>query len=337
MLDVLRVFFAVAILLYHAEHLKIEPLFKLVPGGYIAVEFFFILSGALMAKSARNLQIYESMAKETVRFIVKKIKGFILPYSLIWLLGLLVRLIQMDSLSFRYVIESVWQLLFCEMAGLDQGYRVEGAWYLSAMLIGMLILYPLLLRFYDYTAHILAPLMAITIYGNLYQTIGHLNVVRTFCGIFYAGVFRGIAGMCMGILAFCFSEWLKSTCTKHNVFLFFIEFSCYMVSLLCMSWKGYTAIDFSQVLFLTCGLTITLSECAKISLTGTRAERYTQHFGKFSLMLYLIHPTIYVWLGYFQGMSRKSLILIYLMGSLIGAFAFGKICAFIERHLLRKL
>ena len=59
-----------------------------------------------------------------------------------------------------YYASRVWDLLFVRTAGfqLDAAETAVGAscWYLSAMLLGMLLLYPLLRRYTNVFLHILA-------------------------------------------------------------------------------------------------------------------------------------------------------------------------------------
>ena len=52
-IELLRFFFAVVIVLYHGR--VIFPI-SLFPSGYLAVEFFFIVSGYMMVKSSKKQQ-----------------------------------------------------------------------------------------------------------------------------------------------------------------------------------------------------------------------------------------------------------------------------------------
>ena len=76
---------------------------------------------------------------------------------------------------------------------------IDPAWYISAMLLSMFILYPLLLLLRDKFTYIIAPLASIVIYGYLLFRVGNLATINPLEGSFvYTGLLRGIAGkMCI--------------------------------------------------------------------------------------------------------------------------------------------
>jgi len=51
MLDIAKLFFAVALLLNHANSIMVNPKVLIMCHGYLTVEFFFIISGYFMIKS----------------------------------------------------------------------------------------------------------------------------------------------------------------------------------------------------------------------------------------------------------------------------------------------
>ncbi|MBR5278787.1 MAG: hypothetical protein IKU23_05945, partial [Clostridia bacterium] len=78
-IDLLKFAFTVMVMLYHTGYC-----FK---GGYIAVDFFFIVSGFLMAKSMK-ISVNNGVAAgtDTVNFILRKAKGIFPFYISAWLI-----------------------------------------------------------------------------------------------------------------------------------------------------------------------------------------------------------------------------------------------------------
>ena len=77
-IEILRFVFCVLVLLFHAEGLvpggvKLPGFFSFFENGAIGVEFFFIVSGFFMAKSALKSPADEKLGSETISFMSKKI------------------------------------------------------------------------------------------------------------------------------------------------------------------------------------------------------------------------------------------------------------------------
>lgn len=68
--------FCILIMLFHARVFANDTDIILFSKGSVGVEFFFLVSGFLLAKSALNKKENnsESLGKETILFIYKKIK-----------------------------------------------------------------------------------------------------------------------------------------------------------------------------------------------------------------------------------------------------------------------
>lgn len=160
-IELCRFILALCVVSHHALFLDNPghiPLF----GGYIAVEFFFILTGFFLAygvdRENENSDHYSaSHTKKLYAFdqVAKRI-GKIYPYFLTtWGASFVIyRVINHEGLKTLLwdLLRGVPQLLLLSMAGL--GGASEGlwdyvgtGWYLSALVISILIVYPFLYRF----------------------------------------------------------------------------------------------------------------------------------------------------------------------------------------------
>lgn len=146
-IEILRVVAAIVIMLFHMNVLP--------GGGRLAVEFFAILSGLLMARSVekkKELGIIQS----TRSFITGKIQSFYPELVIATILGILCFNYAKYPLgeSLSYIVRSIiGNLLFLRMSGFS--WCADGAcppaWYLSSMVLAMLLIHPFLSRTKNYT------------------------------------------------------------------------------------------------------------------------------------------------------------------------------------------
>ena len=86
-----------------------------VKGGYIAVEFFFIVSGFYMAKKAFKKQT-KNIGKETIEYIWNFLKKLI-PYILIsFIIIFTIKIIYESHKTYEW-INSIWNVLLLRQAG----------------------------------------------------------------------------------------------------------------------------------------------------------------------------------------------------------------------------
>ncbi|MDD6154132.1 MAG: acyltransferase family protein [Eubacteriales bacterium] len=84
------------------------------------------------------------------------------------------------------------------------------SWYISAMLISMLLLYPLARGFRRNSNLIGAVNIALFGTSYLYINFENYKVMRESCGIMTGGMLRAIIGLCVGCMVYEFSNYLKA-------------------------------------------------------------------------------------------------------------------------------
>lgn len=143
------------------------------------------------------------IGSETLHFILHKIRSFLPEFLIAWWIGfVLIGVVrQYGVLDYLKAFgNDFWELTLVKMSGLFT-HGIDGAmWYLSAMLLGMAILYPLLRTKRDLMTHLVCPLLALFLYGYLCQAEGHPRDPIVWLGLCYKGLVRAIAGLCTGIV-----------------------------------------------------------------------------------------------------------------------------------------
>lgn len=208
--DLIRVFFSLGIFLTHLNSLA-QPQEQgslIYCFGFLGVEFFFIISGYLMANSASKDLVDESVSieKKTVSFLWKKYKRILPYYAVAWCIGFVIEHAS-QTISWKQVakdvIQSIPAFMQLAMAGYPVYQAINSAWYISAMLLSMLLLYPMLLLWKKRFSLIIAPIIAMGIYGFLFQKYGNLATINQLAGGFiYTGLLRGLAGISLGCICY---------------------------------------------------------------------------------------------------------------------------------------
>lgn len=209
-IDVLRLFFAVIIVLHHSRYVLGDENCIFL-GGSLAVEFFFYVSGYFLFLSVQKRELQdekegkrEGIGTQTFHFILHKIKSFLPEFLISWIIGfVLIAWLGHWTLSdiFRAFVENFWELTLVRMSGLYTGGINGVVWYLSAMLLAMAILYPLMRKNLDFMSHVGCPLISLFIYGYLMQTYGHPRDPSVWTGFAFKGLLRAIADLCVGVVA----------------------------------------------------------------------------------------------------------------------------------------
>lgn len=291
-IDFWKFIFSVLIVIFHGKNLA-EGEGWIFPGGSIGVEFFFIVSGVLLAASAsKNMSAEVSLGKDTFQFMKRKISGLMPNIYIAWIIAFLVEHIDNFSIEemCKHAVKSVWELLFLTESGLRSYSANAVCWYISAMLLVMLIIYPLLRKYKDTFFYIIAPLIVIFSMGITYQEWNNLRVPHTWNGLFYKSLIRAVMEIALGCLCYKFSQAIcKATYTRiAKVFWTILEWGGYTAVLIWVYGRIPSKMDWTLVLLLAVSITCTFSQ---VSITDRFFSRHKifNWLGEFSFSLFLGH------------------------------------------------
>lgn len=251
-IDILKFLFSIVIVFCHWH-------FHNFYAGFLAVEFFFIVSGFFYARKMDQNNTGGGILLDCVKFSPFLASGITVALIYHFLLnGWTLKTLRTTSLL------AIGELLNFQMFGLPMFSSTGVTWYLSAMLIAKLLIFPILKT----KNHLcILTLLCMFIYGYLNKNRGMLAGPGDWLGITYVGTLRGIAGISLGILCHKLTEKLKTyNYTLIGRFFFTIlECFLYLVSV-CYMWKSRaTQWDFYIVLILFIGIAITMSEISFFS------------------------------------------------------------------------
>jgi len=329
--------YAIMVVLFHGKILANDGNLIVSLGGYIGVEFFFIVSGVFLASSIVKLWDKDNfnLGKDTFKFIWKKFYSFfpyvLIAHMLIWLLYFFTYNFPIHKLT-----SSIWELFLIQKTGLSYLPTNTPVWYLSSMLLCMFIIYPLMRKYKMNYVYFVAPLAVLLGFGIMNHTIEGLNHIDTWIGFTYHANFRAFAELNLGILIYFISNRIKNiNFTRFGRFcLTLIEFGCLSIPFVVTTLisKSYRY-DYLMLLFIAIGVLIAM--CNITLEKDILDNKIIYYFEKLSLPIYIFHvfvlKFIFKVVRVFElKLSYSTKISVYLLCSIILAMIMLKVIEYLR-------
>ncbi len=301
-IELLRFIFCVYVLMFHIQkYLVGEPSldridFAMFPHGAMGVEFFFLVSGFLMAKSiykARKLNPGKEnrfSPTEALGFMKRKYLSVfpqhIVAFVLTFIIYVACKEFSLLEIAIK-AVESIPAMFLVQMSGINYTSPNHIEWYISCMLIAMAIVYPVCRKYYYSFTRFFVPLGSLLVIGYLIYTTKALTGVMTWVGICYKSLLRAIVEISLGTTAFELSRYLskKEFSKKKKVILTVAEALCFAITTL------YVLITFSkkyEVYILVLLFFLVVIAFSGVTYgSGFFNNRFFAFLGKISLPIYL--------------------------------------------------
>lgn len=308
-ISIYKLWFSIYIVACHSCYMIQDHSKAAFRGGWISVEFFFIISGLLMVRTALKKDPRpERIGSDTFRFVTHKI-GRLFPY---YVFAYVVSFVYMHLFQaahytpgqlLKEMAESIVPFFFLNLSGLD-GYEVVGAtWYISAMIIVLMVIYPLLLKNRNYFLWVFAPLAAVLGYGFIRQHDGAF-LTTVWNGFYYAGIVRALAGMCLGACVYLAAERLAAKAAPSGAVRWLL--TALEVGILVFAstrMYGDVGMDLAIFLIIAFALLTTISFSGFTYTHRLFSKLNIKYIEQFSIALYLSHGRVAGMLGRLYGAS----------------------------------
>ena len=283
--------FACVIVLFHCSSFYQNYNNYFVKGGYIAVEFFFIVSGFYMAKKAFKKQT-KNIGKETIEYIWNVIKKLI-PYLAISYIATLIIKIVYDSHKIFEWANSIWNLLLLRQVGFNSLLMNNQLWYLTSMILAIMILYPLLKKYKENFIYIVSPLIILIGLGYLNKNFGWRGLDHAYQiwdKIWYTGTIRAIIEFNIGFIIYLINKKCKKVeYTKTGIAILTItsNFLLALVIIMIQFLDNSKNYDYIMLLFISIAIGIMISEKTKeLKILSNKKIYYLE---KISMPMYINH------------------------------------------------
>lgn len=322
-IELCRFLFCVMIVIHHnAQDFETGTVF---PSGFVAVEFFFFISGAMAMRhiSKENGEISQKM-RYAVDYTLKKIRR-VFPYAACGtLIAYIWRIYSVRNFSADMVPELAvlpFELLFLPMGGIVSGrldrFMNAPLWYVSAMLFTLPLIVYLCLKAEDAFKHYVVWFVPVLIHGWMILHMGGSWGWGETTPVGYSGLLVAFSNLTLGFGIYLAAGKLaaKNFGTFAKVLLTIAEAGGIVVCFLFAASEPEAYVFETVVGILAVSLTITLSG---VSYTGKIHGKVFEWLGMLSLPIYCVHwwtgQMVQVYLYY---CSYPVRILLILLGSTV--------------------
>ncbi len=293
-IDFWKFVFSILIVQFHSTNLtKMKDDVKFI-GGALAVEFFFLVSGYLMAASISRYKEEDIRpGRDSRNFLLHKIHGLCPEIFIAWFIGFGVQHIAKKNVTVTSIIKDflfgIWDLFFLRESGLHTFVANPAAWYISAMLLAMLVLVPLFLKDRDLFINVWAPILAIGALGWLSKNVGNLRGPTDWLGFCYKGWLRAVGELCLGVICWGVCQKIReaSYTTLAKALFGLLELFCYLGVLAWTYGHKGSQMDFVVLALFAVGVVVTFSGQSLFSSVFNNSLVY--FLGRFSFPIFLSH------------------------------------------------
>lgn len=244
-------------------------------GFYIGVEFFFIVSGYIMA-----LQTNRGMTE--CQWMKSHLKKMVPYYIVMFLLNIMIicRLNNCCKLIFN-----AWpEIIMIHMSGIFSSINLVNApgWYVSALLISGYLLLALLNHCKWIVDRVIAPIVPFVVYGYFYQLYGTIDNWADYMFFTMSGTIRAFSGLCVGINLYNLTSlWNPNRFRFRNWLTLFCFGACIIASF----FVAHSSLDFLLIILISIGVFFAFAENNKFS----RLTMIAGFLGKVSFPMFLAH------------------------------------------------
>ena len=291
--EVLRFLFCMGIVLYHAWVDR---------RGYIGVEFFFMITGFLMAKKVdkqrregTEMPGAELLLKNSWKEVLHRYRS-VFPYFMVAsVLGTIVNCYAFQWDVQRKIFFNLrllpYDFLLLQNFGFPTLSATGVVWYLSAMMFGVWLLYPIMRRFYKAFMYA-APVISIVLTGIIIENCGTLDAAsRLLFGWVNTGFLRAISAITLGAFVYFLADKLQKIPFGKNAAMMvtvleLLGYAC--VAEYIFIWKEET-VCYDGIIYFIIAASFLLTTSQKSLLYGKFDNRACMFLGKITVPIFFSH------------------------------------------------
>lgn len=308
-------------------------------GWYIAVEFFFIVSGYLLYKKIKSDGASQKSAWEYTWHRYKKIwPSYLLSFVVTVFVIAVYNKYSLKQL-YKRVTDSFFEIFMLQGIGLNRewDYVNPTLWYISVMLIAGFIIYWMLINYEKIFVEIIAPLVIVIAYSYLYRNVGSLNAVTDTLGLYEnQALIRALADMCLGIYAVKLEERFKSKSDR----IAFYKIAADILVVIIIFWSLFDGASKNDFIFVF--VFVYIVAAGFLPRRRMKIDYCIEKWSSITLEIYLVHEVyrMYIMNWVFPNMQIDRLcikeIMVYMILITITAAVIHTGVIFIDRRIKQK-
>ena len=332
--DLWRVVFTFVIMLFHL--VNGSPFYDKYPmikyHWYIAVEFFFILSGYLLMQHVEKCK-----EESTFDYLKDRIWRLYPEYLLAFLIMASIRSYQSGLNIFKIIIPNWLEAVMLQSIGTNIfPYVNNPAWYVSALLICSCLIYYMLSKHRELYLNLIGTGLIIVIFSYLYRKYERLEMFYHTEGVLgNTALLRAIMGITIGVYVFCTSkvlgQWLKKIPTVFKSIMQVLMFGGVLGFSLIREEGSY---DFFFIPVFAIGLILASDDPFLGKISDTFFIRW---LSKLSYCMYLSHFAAIFVLNFFWDTGEVwfwGIVPIYVLVTVLLALIYSYICDKVRKTIM---
>ncbi len=332
--DIWRVVFTFVIMLFHL--VNGSPFYDKYPmikyHWYIAVEFFFILSGYLLMQHVQKCK-----EESTFEYLKGRIWRLYPEYLLAFLVMASIRSYQSGLNIFKIIIPNWLEAVMLQSIGTNIfPYVNNPAWYVSALIISSCLIYYMLIKHRELYLNFIGPGLIILIFSYLFRKYERLELFYHTEGVFgNTGLLRAIMGITIGVYAFLAAKasrpWLKRIPTVFRSIMQVLMFGGVLGFSLIREEGSY---DFFFIPVFAIGLILASDDPFLGKISDTFFIRW---LSKLSYCMYLSHFAAIFVLNFFWDTGEVwfwGIVPIYVLVTVLLALIYSYICDKVRKTIM---
>ncbi len=293
--------FAIVIAFFHTNQFYLDYASPIFRWGYIAVEFYFIVTGFYFAKKVlKEKYDKKTIGKETIRFTISRIKTFLLPLTIIYFIYLIGIIVYKDY-TVSQIVDTIWSFLLFRNLGVGKVTIFGQLWYLSVMIVGLTILYPFIKKHKENFIYLFCPVFIVLGLGFLHHNYGTIDVANRYW--FYAfnpSIIRGLVDISIGMILFLIHERLKDVeYTKLFKIILTVLGEGMLFGILFVIQFISSAKRYEFVMLLIISIAVLIISSQKTYDFKILSNKFFYYLEKISLYIFINHITIYFYIPFF--------------------------------------
>ena len=293
--------YSIMILHYKSQH-------DIHLGWYIAVEFFFVVSGWLLAMDV------DKKDHDTYSYCWHRIKRLYPEYFFAYWIAVVVAFSLSQAEEFVnfiswFIEKGIYEMFMIHFWGwgIARADMVDvPTWYISVMLLAGIILYSAAKRFPNLLKEILLPIIIVVFLTYSYRKYGNIQENKVSSIYLHLRLFRGMAEMGLGYLLYQLNKVVKPYIKNSNM-LKAGGFVALLLVVLC-SYNHFGKEDFVYLAMICFGVIISFN--TSLNFLGKYGRIIMNYFGELSYSLFLSHNIFRKWIFPYYGAGSSIFYLV---------------------------